>query len=68
MYTPTSSHPNSHLSGNQQNFFIYCYDGNQDLQRKENIMKIWQKINKFKRKLKYIHVSMLQKKEREIKT
>ena len=68
MYTPTSSHHHFHLAGRQQNSVEYGYDGNQELQSKENIEKTRLNINKFKRKLKYFHMSILQKKLMEINT
>ena len=64
MYTTTSSHQNSHLSGNQQNFFKYCYDGNQDLQRKENIMKIRQILISLKENLN-IFMCLFYKRKKE---
>ena len=39
MYTPTSNHQHFCLGGMKQNSVEKSYDGNQDLQRKENIEK-----------------------------
>ena len=66
MYTLSSSHYHFSFGTETKSSVEQGYGGNQELQRKENIEKPRLKINKFKRKLKYFYMSILQKKVGEI--